>query len=72
MNDLRTVFDEIGQTDVLIRGSGTVAVDRSKVDCDYFRMLDGDMSAVNAYRGEYMKQYSWAQMTDAKLHFKQN
>ena len=71
VSDLRTVFDEIGQTDILIRGSETIAVDRYMVDCDYYRMLDGDMSAVNAYRGEYMKQYIWAQMTEAKLHFKQ-
>lgn len=71
VNDLRTALTEIGQTDVLIRGSGTIAVDRAKVDCDYYRMLDGDIEAVNAFRGEYMSQYSWARLTEAKLHFHQ-
>ena len=71
VNDLRKVFGEIGQSDVLIRGSGTIAVDRNSVDCDYYRMLDGDAGAVNSFRGEYMKQYSWAQMTEARLHFNQ-
>lgn len=69
VTDLRTVLGEIGQLDILIRGSGTMAVDRARVDCDYFRMLDGDISALNSFRGEYMKQYGWAQITEAKLYF---
>ena len=72
VNDLRTTLCEIDQADVLIRGSGTIAVDRSKVDCDYYQMLDGDITAENSYRGEFMKQYAWAQMTEAKLHFNPN
>ena len=71
VSDLRTVFQEIGLNDVIIRGSGTLAVNRAAVDCDYYRMLDGDMAAVNAFRGEYMTQYHWARMTEAKLHFNQ-
>ena len=67
--DLRLVLSEIGQSDILIRGSGIMAVDRGKVDCDYFRMLDGDITAVNAFRGEYMTQYPWAQATEGSLHF---
>ena len=31
--------------------------------------LEGDMSAVNALRGEYMEQYSWAEITKGNLHF---
>ena len=69
VNDLRSVFDEIGQSDVLIRGSGTLAIDCDAVDCDYFRMLKGDLYSVNAFRGEYMKQYSWARMTEGNLQF---
>lgn len=68
-SDLRATLDDIGQTDILIRGSGTMAVNRGKIDCDYYRMLDGDITAVNAFRGEYMTQYPWAQMTEGRLHF---
>ena len=71
VNDLRSALDEIGQVGVLIRGSGVMAVDRDAVDCDYYRMLGGDVNAVNAFRGEYMSQYNWAQMTEANLHFHQ-
>ena len=69
VTDLRAVLKSIRQEHVLIRGSGTLAIDRDAVDCDYYRMLDGDMTAVNAYRGEYMSQYIWAQITEAELHF---
>ena len=69
VNDLRTSLTQIGRSDVLIRGSGTIAIDREKVDCDYYRMLDGDETARKSFKGEFMKQYSWAQMTEAKLYF---
>ena len=68
--DLRTTLKRIGQEDILIRKSGLLAIKRDSIDCDYFRMLDGDMAAVNSFRGEYMKQFAWAQDTEAKLHFK--
>ena len=69
--DLRSVLKGVGREDILIRGSGTLAIRRDAIDCDYFRMLDGDMTAVNAYHGEYMKQYSWAQLTENRLYFDQ-
>ena len=39
----------------------------SKVDCDYYNFLRGDRSAFNSYRGEYMTQYSWAEVTRSAL-----
>lgn len=71
VSDMRAALKAVGQESVLLRGSGRIAVRRDAVDCDYFRMLDGDMNAVNAFRGEYMSQYSWAQLTEGKLHFMQ-
>ena len=32
-------------------------------NCDYYRCLAGDPAAVNAFRGEYMSNYSWAETT---------
>ena len=69
VSDLRSVFKAAGQEDILLRGSGKLAIKCDAVDCDYFRLLDGDIAAVNAFRGEYMNQYIWAQLTEAKLHF---
>ena len=70
INDLRRTLEGIGMKDALIRKSGLMAIRREMVDCDYYRMLQGDAAAINAYRGEYMKQYSWAEPTAASLHFR--
>jgi two-component SAPR family response regulator len=69
VNDLRTALCEIGRPDVLIRGSGTMAINKNAVDCDYYRLLEGDETAAAAFRGEYMNQYPWARATEAGLHF---
>ena len=38
-----------------------IAVDMTKLDCDFYRFLAWDMEAVNAYSGEYMSNYGWAE-----------
>ena len=47
-----------------------LAVLTDRIPCDYYRMLAGDMEWVNAWCGEYMSQYSWAEMTEGRLHFR--
>ena len=53
--------------DVLVKRRNSFSVDCARVECDYFRFLEGDMAAVHAYRGEYLSQYSWAEMTLGNL-----
>ena len=69
-SDLSAVLKSIGMRDILLKKRGQLAIDRDKLDCDYYRMRDGDSAAVNAYQGEYMKQYSWAELTAGQLHFR--
>ena len=69
ISDLRQTLAKIGMEDIILRRSGQIAIRRDAVDCDYYHMLDGDMEAVNAYRGEYMMQYSWAEITTGQLTF---
>ena len=70
VSDLKKTLSSIGMEHILVRRSGQLAILRDKVDCDYYRMVDGDMAAVNAFTGEYMTQYSWAELTAARLHFR--
>ena len=67
ISDLRNTLKQIGKEDLLIRRSGRVAILADQLDCDYYRMLKGDMDAINSYEGEYMLQYSWAEMTAGQL-----
>lgn len=64
LSDLKKTLAGVGAADVL-RHSGTgYSVDRSLVDCDYFRYLDEEKEL---FRGEYMSRYSWAENTLAAL-----
>ena len=69
--DLRATLRELGMEDLLIRRRRQLAVRREMLDCDYYRMLEGDMDAVNAFGGTYMMEYSWAELTTGRLQFQQ-
>ena len=72
VSDLKKTLQQINMEDVLIRKGGTLAIHPEKLICDYYRMLNGDMAALNAFRGEYMEQYSWAELTKAGLLWNDN
>ena len=70
LHDLRATLREIGMEELLIRRRRQLAVRRELLDCDYYRMLEGDMDAVNAFGGTYMMEYSWAELTTGRLQFR--
>ena len=65
--DLRATLEELGEEAVVVKQRNLIAVDPERVDCDYYRFLAGDRAAVNAFRGEYMTNYSWAEPTVGAL-----
>ena len=69
LHDMRATFKQIGMEDVLIRHRASIAIDRTKIDCDFYRMQNGDIDAINSFHGEFMVQYSWAEMTAGMLFF---
>ncbi|MCR4654662.1 MAG: response regulator [Lachnospiraceae bacterium] len=69
INDLTKVFTKYGCRDVILRKYGAIGIDESKIDCDYYAYRASNPAAVNAFRGEYMSQYSWAETTLASLSF---
>ena len=46
---------------VIFKKYNSLAVDTTKLDCDYYRFAELDAGAVNAYSSEYMSQYYWAE-----------
>ena len=63
----RSTLEDAGVRGLLARGRSTLAIDTSKVECDYYNFLRGDRSTISSYRGEYMTQYSWAEVTRSAL-----
>lgn len=70
LSDLRATLHAYGLDDVLIRERRQIAIRRERVDCDYYRLLAGDPEAIHAYRGDYMLDYTWAELTAARLYFR--
>lgn len=63
LSELRKTLSSIGMSEVLIYPYNSYAVNRERLDCDLYRCMSGDISAINSYYGEYMAQYSWAELT---------
>ena len=61
--DLRDTLKEYGCDDILISRRGSMGIYTEKVDCDYYEWLKGTPEGINAYHGQYMRQYDWAEMT---------
>jgi len=54
---------------ILIKQYNGLAVNPEKLDCDYYRFIEQDADAIKTYRftGEYMSNYTWAEMTRGLL-----
>jgi len=53
--------------DLIIKEHNQMAVNKKGFKCDYYDFIKWEMSAVNSYYGEYMTNYSWAEMTAGAL-----
>lgn len=65
--ELKRVFSDVGAENVIVKTRNSIAINREAVDCDYYDFLRHIPYAVNSYRGDYMMQYSWAEITTASL-----
>lgn len=61
--DLIKTLEDVGCGDVIIKQWGKLGIVPSKISCDYYDYLEGKAYAINAYRGEYMIQYSWSEFS---------
>jgi two-component system, LytTR family, response regulator len=66
-SDLSHTFAEQGYGDVLVKQWGKLGISAEKLSCDYYDWTAGKLQAINAYQGEYMTQYSWAEATLGKM-----
>lgn len=67
ISDMKKTLTEIGADNIIIKNGKTIAIDCSAMDCDYYDFLHNVPYAVNCYHGEYMAQYSWAEITTASI-----
>lgn len=67
IRSMRHTLNEYGIGDIVKMEKGTLRIRPERLDCDMFRLLDGDKDAAKAFNGEYMNSYSWARQTESYL-----
>lgn len=67
ISDLRRSLSEAGFEDILVREYNSLAVRTDMIDCDFYRYLEHDETAMREFMGEYMRQYSWAEVRIPEL-----
>lgn len=72
IKELIVALERVGAEKILKRGLNSYSVDVDAFDCDLY-VYESDNATpedLNSFQGEYMKQYSWAEVTLARLHWK--
>lgn len=65
---LMHILQDADISEIVCKARNSMAIDTQKISCDYYDYLNGDAGAVNAYMGEYLSDYSWAEFTVAYLN----
>lgn len=65
IRSLRETLRKYDAEDIFELSRGNLRIRPEKINCDMYRFLNGDIDAINSYRGEYMNSYSWAALTEA-------
>ena len=69
-SDLRSAFASIGCESLILQQKGLLGLAVKEVECDYYDYLNGKVPLEKLYHGEYMAQYSFAEVTNAELFAK--
>lgn len=62
-SDLISTFSSLNAEKAIRKQRGAMAVAVDHIACDYYNWMEGNLQSINAYRGEYMSQYSWGEFT---------
>lgn len=60
--NLITTLKKEGIEDIFIKSWNNYSIDPTKISCDYYDWLNNKPEGIQAYNGEYMKQYDWAKL----------
>ena len=70
VSDLMKSLKKYNCAYLIRRRRNSISVNVAELDCDVCRLLEGDKTVEARYRGEYMSNYSWAEMTAGYLAMK--
>lgn len=58
-------LESVGYGDVVIKQNKSLKINKSRVNCDLYNALNGDAAALSAFKGEYMIDFSWAELSES-------
>ena len=72
VKELTKALEQVGAEKILKRGLNSYCVDTDAFYCDLYEYEKENATPeeLNRFKGEYMNQYSWAEVTLARLHWK--
>ena len=70
LHEMIKALKEANADEILFKERNSYAVIPERFDCDFYRLLDGDAEAANAFQNDYMMMYSWAEVRNAELSFR--
>ena len=72
IKELTVTLEKVGADKILTRGLNSYSVDVDTFSCDLYDYKKENVTPdeLNRFQGEYMKQYSWAEVTLARLYWK--
>ncbi len=69
---LRADLEHVDAGQILHSARGQKWLDTNRMDCDYYRLAQGNADALDLFSGQYMAEYSWAEKTTANcVHAKE-
>lgn len=68
VSEMMRALKEARADHIIIKYHNHLSLDTRCVSCDYYDFINWDSRAVNAYQGEYMANYSWAEFTAGELN----
>ena len=67
MHQLNKELEKYGLEQLVLTKGRKKYINKEIVDCDLYRILEGNLEELNSYAGEYMKEYSWAETRNGQL-----
>lgn len=63
ISEMLSALKEAKAEGIVVRRRNYLAIDPAKINCDFYNFSKENVSDINAYSGEYMSNYSWAETT---------
>ena len=64
---LMDALREAGIDDIIVSEGRKKYIRMDQVECDLYRILSGEVEAAKRYAGDYLREYSWAEVRNAQL-----